>query len=32
VVFVALPGIRGAGADDVETEMRAVLKKMGLVR
>lgn len=32
VVFVALPGISGAGADSVQADMRGVLKKMGLVR
>jgi ribonuclease P protein component len=32
VVFVGLPGISRAGADDVQADMRRVLKKMGLVR
>ena len=31
VVFVAMPGIRDAGADDVRAEMRSILRKMGLL-
>jgi ribonuclease P protein component len=31
VVFVASPGIREAGADEVRAEMRRILAKMGLL-
>jgi ribonuclease P protein component len=31
IVFVATPGIRKAGVDDVQAEMRRILKKTGLV-